>query len=56
MDSQAFLVSQVHGNRLAVTVEHATAGDPVQPLFTPDGDEVFAQAIQYGRPTAWWQI
>ncbi|MNE91171.1 hypothetical protein D3C80_1887500 [compost metagenome] len=56
MDSQALLVRQVQGNRLALTVEHTTTGDPVQPLFTTNGAEVFAQAIKHSRPAAWGQV
>ncbi|MOA57581.1 hypothetical protein D3C78_1817860 [compost metagenome] len=56
MDPQAFLVGQVQGNRLALGIEDATTGDPVQPLFAPNGTEVFAQAVKHGDPGTRWQV
>lgn len=44
------------GGSQALPIKDTTASNSVQPLFTTDGAEVFAQAIEYGLPRPRRQI
>src|SRR5471032_1000881 len=56
VNPQTFLVGQVDGYWLTLSIQDTAAGDPVKPLLAADSAEMLAQAVKHRLPPPWRQV